>query len=208
VTPILFDLDRTLVDVQTYTDYAAALADVESLIGGWADPPTPPTGWDGPTRRAMGVLVALTGDERWQEVSDIIESHERRAVERSVIMPGVAEALTATGDNPRAVVTLLPPQTARVALRQHGLGSYLDLDLVVGRRSDLAAKPAPDQLLEGCRLLGVEPAEAVMIGDSTWDAVAAEAAGCGFVGVTNGKASEFGPRPFAVTLDRVVALLP
>lgn len=208
MTPILFDLDRTLVDVQTYTDYAAALADVEALIGGWADPPTPPTGWDGPTRRAMGVLVALAGDERWQQVSDLIEAHEREAVAQSVMMPGVKAALAATRDNPRAVVTLLPPHTARVVLRHHGLDQRLDLDLVVGRRADLAAKPAPDQLLEGCRLLSVEPAEAVMIGDSTWDALAAEAAGCGFVGVTNSGASEFGARPSASTLDQVVALLP
>ncbi len=208
MTPILFDLDRTLVDVQTYTDYGAALADVESLIGGWDDPPTPPTGWDGPTRRAMGVLVALTGDGRWQQVSDVIEAHERRAVKQSVMMPGVLEALTATANNPRAVVTLLPPGTARVVLRHHGLDAHLDLDLLVGRRADLAAKPAPHQLLEGCRLLGVEPAEAVMIGDSTWDAVAAEAVGCGFVGVTNGSASEFGARPSAATLEQVVGLLP
>lgn len=208
MTPILFDLDRTLIDVQTYTDYGAAMNEVESLLGGWSDPPTPPTGWDHPTRRAMGVLVALTGDSRWQQVSDLIESYERAAVERSVMMPGVGEALAATRPNPRAVVTLLPPETARVVLRHHGLDAYIDLDLLVGRRTDLAAKPAPDQLLEGCRLLGVEPTETVMIGDSTWDAVAAEAAGCGFVGVTNGGASEFGSRPSAASLEQAVALLP
>ncbi len=39
-------------------------------------------------------------------------------------------------------------------------------------------KPAPDPLLVACERLGVLPAEAVMVGDSTNDALAARAAGC------------------------------
>ncbi len=187
MSAILFDLDRTLVDVQSYTDYPAALADVEAMIGAWEDPPTPPTGWDGSTRRCMGILVALSGDERWQAVSDVIEHHELDAVGRSQAMPGLTEALATTERLPCAVVTLLPPRAARAALDRHGIA----IEHVVGRRPDLRPKPAPDQLLEGCRLLGVHRADAIMIGDSTWDQRAAEAAGCGFTGVTNGRASEF-----------------
>lgn len=198
----LFDLDRTLVDVQTYTDYGAALADVEQLISDWVDPPTPPTGWDGPTRRAMGVLVALGGDPRWQAVSDVIETYERSAVQRSRAMPGLETALAVTADRPRAVVTLLPPGTASLVLEQYGI----DIPVLIGRRPDLAPKPAPDQVLAACRELGVLPGEAVMIGDSTWDAVAAEAAGCGFIGVTNGGPSEFGDRRAAPTLPEALAL--
>lgn len=187
MSAILFDLDRTLVDVQSYTDYSVALADVEALIGTWEDPPTPATGWDGPTRRCMGILVALSGDDRWQEVSDVIERHEVAAIERSHAMPGLSAALAATERLPRAVVTLLPPNAARAALDRHGIS----IEHVVGRRSDLRPKPAPDQLLEACRLLGVHRADAIMIGDSTWDQQAAEAAGCGFAGLTNGGPSEF-----------------
>lgn len=185
---VLLDLDRTLVDVQSSTDYAAALADVERLIGGWDDPPTPPTGWDVPTRRAMGVLVALSGDPRWQQVSDVIEAHERAAVSSSTAMPGLAAALQRTAGMPRAVVTLMGPGAAAAALAAHGV----DVAVVVGRRSDLAVKPAPDQVLVACRALDVDPVDAVMVGDSSWDAGAAVAAGCGFVGVTLGGRSEFG----------------
>ena len=38
-------------------------------------------------------------------------------------------------------------------------------------------KPAPDMLLIACRKVGVEPAHAVMVGDSENDAWAAKAAG-------------------------------
>lgn len=187
MTPILFDLDRTLVDVQSFTDYSAALRDVEAMIGHWADPPTPPTGWDGPTRRSMGILVALNGDPRWQAVSDVIETHEQAAASRSKAMPGLAAALTAAAPSKRAVVTLLPENVTRRVLELH----EVEISIIVPRRRDLRPKPAPDQVLEACRLLEVEPSEAVMIGDSTWDAESALSAGCGFVGVTNGRPSEF-----------------
>ncbi len=182
---ILFDLDRTLVDVQSFTDYTAALKDVEALIGSWDDRPTPPTGWDGPTRRCMGVLVALSGDARWQKVSDVIEHHEMAAIARSTAMLGIERLASLTV--PLAVVTLLPPGAARAVLHHHGIG----ISILVGRRADLAPKPAADQLLAACVELGVDPADAVMVGDSTWDQVAARAAGCGFVGLTNGAPSEF-----------------
>jgi phosphoglycolate phosphatase len=186
---ILFDLDRTLVDVQSFTDYGAALADVEALVGTWPKVLVPTTGWDRPTRACMEVLVSLSGDPRWQEVSDLIERHEHAAVDHSVRMPGLAEALAATRGRPRAVVTLLPAGAARRVLDHHGV----DIPTVVPRRAELRPKPAPDSVLEACRLLGVAPAEAVMVGDSTWDLDTARSARVCFVGVTNRGPSEFPP---------------
>jgi phosphoglycolate phosphatase-like HAD superfamily hydrolase len=200
---LLFDLDRTLIDVQSFTDYAAALAEVEALIGDWADPPTPPTGWDGPTRRCMGVLVALTGDHRWEAVSRLIEGHEMAAALRSRPMPSLVAALERVEGLPCAVVTLLPDAVARVALRLH----RVPIETVIPRRADRSPKPAPDQLLAACTRLGVLAPEAVMIGDSSWDEQAAVAAGCRFVGVTNGTSSEFAAgTPIAVDLLEAVEL--
>lgn len=184
---LLFDLDRTLIDVQSFTDYVAALSEVEELIGGWADPPTPPTGWDGPTRRCMGVLVALSGDHRWEAVSRLIERHEMAAVLQSRPMPSLVAAMERVVGLPCAVVTLLPDTVARVALRLH----RVPIETVVPRRVGRRPKPAPDQLVAACGQLGVEPPQSVMIGDSTWDEEAAIGAGCRFVGVTNGGPSEF-----------------
>ena len=198
---VLFDLDRTLVDVQSHTDYAAALADVEQAIGGWEHPPTPPTGWDGPTRRAMGVLVALAGDGRWQAVSDVIERHESAAVTRATAMPGLRTALECPARRPRAVVTLLPATTARAVLDRF----EIPIATLIPRRADLAPKPAPDQLAVAIARLGVPPARTTMLGDSTWDAEAADAAGCRFVGITNGGRSEF-PATVVVAANLVEAV--
>ena len=200
---VLFDLDRTLIDLQTYTDYGAALKDVESMIGSWDDPPAPETDWDAPTQRCMSILVALSGDPRWGEVSEAIAFHEMAAVAASHAMSRLGEALQVSQGIPRAVVTLVAEAPARAVLARHGV----DIPVLVPRRPDLRPKPAADQLLEACRQLEVEPSRTVMIGDSTWDAEAAGQAGCGFVGVaaTEDGATRFGSG--VVTGDDLVVAL-
>lgn len=200
---VLFDLDRTLIDLQTYTDYGAAWEDTESMIGSWDDLPTPETDWDAPTQRCMSILVALSGDPRWSEVSEAIAVHEMAAVAASHAMPRLKEALELGQGIPRAVVTLVAEAPARAVLARHGV----DIPVLVPRRPDLRPKPAADQLLEACRLLGVAPLGTVMIGDSTWDAGAAANAGCGFVGVaaTEDGATRFG-RGVTTGSDLVAAL--
>ena len=200
---VLFDLDRTLIDLQTYTDYGAALEDVESMIGSWDDPPAPETDWDAPTQQCMSILVALSGDPRWTEVSEAIAFHETAAVTASHAMHRLEEALELAQDIPRAVVTLVAEAPARAVLARHGV----DIPVLVPRRPDLRPKPAADQLLEACRLLEVAPSSAVMIGDSTWDAEAAANAACGFVGVaaTRDGATRFGSGATTAG-DLVVAL--
>lgn len=200
---VLFDLDRTLIDLQTYTDYGAAWEDTESVIGSWDDLPTPETDWDAPTQRCMSILVALSGDPRWGEVSEAIAVHEMAAVAASHAMPRLKEVLELAQGIPRAVVTLVAEAPAQAVLARHGV----DIPVLVPRRPDLRPKPAADQLLEACRLLGVSPSRTVMIGDSTWDAGAADAAGCRFVGVaaTEDGATRFG-RGVTTGGDLVVAL--
>ncbi len=182
---LLLDLDRTLVDVQSFTDYEAAVADLEARFGELPGSDIPETYWRPATLRAMEVLVAWAGDPRWQEASDLIEAHELAAVEVSTPMPGVERFVTTIAGIPTMVVTLMGPTAARAALDRHGI----DLP-VVGRRVDLRPKPSPDQLLAAAELLGVDASSCTMVGDSSWDHGAATAAGCRFVGVGS---TDFGP---------------
>ncbi len=80
-------------------------------------------------------------------------------------------------------MTLLPADVAIAVLDHHDLDIDKEIDVVVGRDPLIRPKPEPHGVLEACRLLGVEPTSAVMIGDSTWDAQAAIAAGADFIGV-------------------------
>jgi phosphoglycolate phosphatase len=183
VRALLLDLDRTLVDLQSYTDYAAALADVETLMGTWSQTEVPETDWDRPTMACMSVLHSLLGDPRWDQMSAAIAVHERAAIPHSVIMPTVAESRETLRRVPVGIVTLLAPELVAEVLAAHGIHVGGEIDVIVGRASDVRPKPEPDGLLAACSALGVAPNEAVMIGDSSWDAEAADRAGVPFIGV-------------------------
>lgn len=62
-------------------------------------------------------------------------------------------------------------------------GLDVHFELVVGIRDVPRPKPAPDMLVHCLETLGVEPAQAVYVGDSPGDLAAAEAASIPFVAV-------------------------
>jgi HAD superfamily hydrolase (TIGR01450 family) len=82
----------------------------------------------------------------------------------------------------------VPTETGRMPGAALVVGA---LQAVVGRPPDLVVgKPAPGLLLEACRVLGVRPADALLIGDSlTSDLRAARAAGTAFGLVLSGVTS-------------------
>ncbi|MGA1215836.1 MAG: HAD family hydrolase [Candidatus Nanopelagicales bacterium] len=205
VSAVIFDLDRTLVDLQSYTDYAAALRDLTVLVGEQQGADVPEADWDAPTLSTMAVLVSLSGDSRWHDASSAVAAHERAAIAQSVAMPGLESLEVALDGLPRAVVTLLPEDVAREVLGHHGV----DIEVIVGRDPDIPAKPSGAGLVVAAGRLGVPVSATVMIGDSSWDHAAAVDAGAAFIGVPV-SASAFGPDvPVAAGLiDAVAAVAP
>lgn len=188
---VLLDLDRTLVDVESHVDYAAAVQDLdaEGLLVAAPDA-TGDTSWGSATLQAMDALVTLAGDPRWEQASDLVARHELAGAAAATPMPGLASLLAAVADRPTAVVTLLSAVATRTVLRDHGIA----VDAVVPRRPDLRPKPAPDQVVAALEELDCASHDAVMLGDSERDEAAARAAGVAFVGLTNGRhVSRFGP---------------
>jgi HAD superfamily hydrolase (TIGR01509 family) len=64
----------------------------------------------------------------------------------------------------------------RKILEKTGLIRYFDLVITADDVSN--PKPAPDMLLEACRILKVHPSSVVFVGDTEYDALAGKAAGC------------------------------
>lgn len=203
--PVLLDLDRTLVDLQTFTDYDAAWRDVQALLDDEPADLGPETGWTVTTRACMAVLGRLPAGDRWQAVSEAVAVRERAAVARSLPMPGARAFLDALAGRPTAVVTLLPADVARLVLGRHGL----DVAVVVGRDPAVRPKPSGDGVRRALALLGAGPGGAVMVGDSTWDAAAARDAGVDFVGVHAAPAefAAFPEVPVCASLAQAAILL-
>ena len=175
---LLLDLDRTLVDLQSFTDYAAAWEEVRAVAD--ADSvAVPETDWDRPTQACMSTLVAVAGTPIWQQASDVIAGFERRAIPSSIAMPTLEQARDTWAGHPVAVITLLPSDVAREVLAHHGV----EIEVIIGRDPLVRPKPHGDGLRRACELLGVTPGVATMVGDATWDLAAAHDAGTAFLGV-------------------------
>jgi phosphoglycolate phosphatase len=172
----VFDLDHTLV--HTPLDLAAMALDMRTMLERRCGPLPPRR-----DRYRVGELIhwcqANAPDEE-QPLWEIALNHERRAMAIATLMPGAHEAV----DGARAVgfATAVWTNNARevtaVALERFGLLPVLDL--VVTRDEMRALKPDPD----GWRVI-VEhfgaARDAVVVGDSWVDGVAATAAGVPFV---------------------------
>jgi HAD superfamily hydrolase (TIGR01509 family) len=186
---VLFDLDGTLVD------------SVETRIAAWLEtlavagyPTTrervaPLIGIDG--RRLARDIAALSGaaldDARVEEIDRDSGERFTRLHETPRALPGVAELVVVLEG--RGIVWAI----ATSSRQDQVAASVRALDLTVEPRIVDAshvehAKPAPDLLLLAASQLGVEPARCWYVGDSTWDMLAAVAAGMVAIGVTAGAA--------------------
>lgn len=102
------------------------------------------------------------------------------------VYPGVPEGLQALREAGLALacVTNKPLAFASALLAAKGLSSHFSH--VFGGDSFERKKPDPLPLLKACEALGVPARQALMVGDSSNDAQAGHAAGCGVVLVTYG----------------------
>ena len=183
VRAVLLDLDGTLLD--TAPEIAAAAADMLSELG--LDPVDPlrvrefiGKGIPHLVRRTLEASLGRAPDER--RVGSAMEGFFFHYAKRNGCMakpyPGVLEGITELRAKGFALacVTNKTAQFTIPLLDATGLAGFFPV--VVSGDTMPKKKPAPDPLLEACRRLGIPALEALMIGDSRNDALAARAAGC------------------------------
>lgn len=120
-----------------------------------------------------------------ERLDDMLEAWEERAVAAAEPTAGAHALIGDLVDSGRqvAIVTNNSASCVRAYLRRHDLP---DLPIEGRRRGEPALmKPAPFVVLAACRRLGVEPAGAVLVGDSVSDIEAGRAAGTLTVGYAN-----------------------
>jgi phosphoglycolate phosphatase len=189
VRAVLFDLDGTLV--HTAPDIGAALntsmlanglarvseAQVAAFIG---------RGGRVLAQRAIESQARHEPELALAVFEGYVEAYRTQLATLSRPLPGAArclQELSARGLQ-LAVVTNALQRFAEAILAHYGLSPHLRL--IVGADRVSPGKPHPDPLWFACRTLGVQPHEAVMVGDSINDIEAADAAGCMVVGISGG----------------------
>jgi phosphoglycolate phosphatase len=190
VKAVLLDLDGTLLD--TAPDIAAA---VNAMLAGQGLGPLPESAVRDFIGRGIPHLVERSlvaaglplPCERLEPALISFGGHYARINGRaSRPFPGVIEALHGmrVASLRLACVTNKASAFTMPLLERTGLAPLLDAVVT----SDQAGqrKPHPEPFLHACRLLKVEPREAVVIGDSANDAEGARAAGCRVILVSYG----------------------
>lgn len=185
---ILFDLDGTLAD--SARDIALAIE--RALMAVQVDPPSGLLALvDGsPLEEIFATIVPGAPAEQYACFAKAYRAaYEGHGHAGTRLFPGVRdtlEALAALRPKVRlAVATTKRSDAAKDLLRTLGADSFFDVIDGSGG-TNLPPKPAPDLLLKICRDLGVDPARALMVGDTLRDILAARRAGMRTAAVTFG----------------------
>ncbi len=176
----IFDLDGTLVDAlpdirananralkSLGYDFQMSMEETKPHVGGGAQ------------KLASNVLGKPMDDPDtmalYHAFADIYEKHP---ADFGKPFPGVMQVLDTLREKgiPMSCVTAKPAKARVQVLDVLGLTEYLALAL--SPEDGFAKKPAPDMLIECCRVMGVAPAETVMVGDTRFDIEAGFAAEC------------------------------
>lgn len=175
---ILFDLDGTLIDTNeliiesflyTFQKHGLDLTmeDVLPVMGV-------------PLREQMRMFDADQADEMVLTYRRHNEEHHDQYVKGFADVVEVIQQLHQEGIR-MAIVTNKRKATAQLGLAKFGLQNLMDFLITY---EDVAEpKPAPDMLLLALEQLQAKPEEALMVGDSQFDILAAQKAGVDSVGV-------------------------
>jgi phosphoglycolate phosphatase len=222
VRGIVFDKDGTLFDFNAtwgaWTlgmlsdeagEDAALLADMAQVLG-----------YDMENRRFLSgsIVIAETVDVIAGRLLTLLPGTDRavltaRMKAKSLDVPQVEavplRAFTA-GLLDRGLHLGVATNDAEGPARRHltTAGILDDFAFVAGYDSGHGAKPGPGQLLAFCAATGLDPADCVMVGDSTHDLDAGRAAGMACVGVLTGPAPHAELAPHADIVLPSIAGLP
>ena len=183
---LVFDLDGTLID--GYEAIADALAFAMGRLGE-APLPLPRV------RRMVGhglesLLEEAVGKDRAAEgVRLFRERYPEVAVEKSHLMPGVAETLDVLGSRGHrmALASNKPARFSRMILEAKGVAGHFGA--VAGPDAETPAKPHPTMLRRLMTEAAVSPDETIAVGDMEVDSDFARAAGCRIVLIPGGSRS-------------------
>lgn len=185
---VLFDVDGTLVD----TTYLHAVCWAEALRQGGHAVST------NAVHRAVGMgsgemLEHLLGDDRDASADEALRCAHLALYKqywgRLRALPRADDLLRGCAERGWRLVLASSASDEELAALCSTLEATDVVHTATSKDDAAAAKPAPDILLAALDRSGLRAQDAVLVGDSVWDALAARRAGLGFVGLECGGTS-------------------
>ena len=186
---LIFDIDGTLLDSNPahVAAWAGAFEDfgyrippdrIEREIGKGGDRLVPDVlGWEAERRQGHEL--------RTRQTDRLLELVRRDPVR---LLPGALELLDAT--RRRGLCAALATSSTRphldALLESAGVDLCAHADVVVTRAPDMSSKPAPDLVCAAVGEIGLAPTQCAMVGDTSFDALAAGRAGVVCLGLLSG----------------------
>jgi len=199
IRAVLVDLDGTLVD--TVGEITAAL---NATLADAGRPVVDEVAVAGAIGEGSTVLIehffGPGSAARW--LPEYMRHYHRHNGSLAMLFPNARAGLDRMNSMglARACVTNKPKELVVPLLERLGVADRFDVILGAGEVAEKKPHPAP--LLAACARLGVEPAAAVMVGDSQNDALAARAAGMTSLSVPYGYPGSAGEEGTADALLR------
>ncbi len=181
---LIFDLDGTLVDSQDMIVESQRRA----FLAHGLTPPDRRTSLSVvglSLREAFAVLVGADGPVDSMAASYKSQFGELRAdVSRAEpFFPGARETVARYGADARTMLGVATGKSRRGVRHLFERAGWENLFATVQTADDHPSKPAPDMILAALAETGVAPADAFMIGDTSFDMAMAKAAGVRAIGV-------------------------
>ena len=178
----LFDFDGTLIDTNGYIIDSWTYAS-EKIFGEMRfDVSFLATNFGTPLEYAVEDTINEYGIEGYtvEEVCALYREYQQKNPGKiGKAFEGIPELLKGLKEKgvKIGIVTSRTKQTTVDALVLNGIDKYFDR--IISVEDTEIHKPLPEPCLLCCEKLGVDPSEALMIGDSKWDIACGNNAGCG-----------------------------
>jgi phosphoglycolate phosphatase len=202
VRALIFDLDGTLIDSKQ--DLIHSVNAMLRELGRKQLAATTISGYIGhgaPRLEARALGDGCREEERQHALQFFLSYYEDHKMDTTHAYPGVAETLEKLANVPMAVLTNKPVRISVRILDQMGLAKYFRA--IYGGNSFETKKPNPQGARKILGDLGVEPREALLVGDSEVDVQTARNAGTLAAAVNYGfGVHDRGAYPADIYLDR------
>jgi phosphoglycolate phosphatase len=181
---LIFDLDGTLIDSVPDLTYALNKTFNELGIGSVTEEEVRNYLGNGAKTLIKRALKNVNDERMFEKTLKIFKTNYKNSLcVKTSLYPGVKETLEKLPDK-KAIVTNKPYEFVGEILKTLGIDRYFEM--YIGGESLPEKKPSSMPLLYVCEKMGFKPENAVMIGDSKNDIIAAKKAGIKSVAVNYG----------------------